>query len=57
VLSSFQSSLRRGKPDGGGASYFKALPGSFFHLVGRPESDTQRYDLNSIEFKETGTER
>jgi len=33
--------------------YFKELPGSFFHLVGRPESDAARYDLKAIEFKET----
>ncbi len=34
-------------------SYFKELPGSFFHLVGRPERDAERYDLKAIEYKET----
>lgn len=34
-------------------SYFQELPGSFFHLVGRPESDARRYDLKAIEYKET----
>jgi len=34
-------------------SYFKELPGSFFQLVGRPESDAERYDLKAIEYKET----
>ena len=32
---------------------FKELPGCFFHLVGRPEEDANRYDLASIEYKET----
>src|SRR5258708_882214 len=34
-------------------SYFRELPGSFFQLVGRPESDARRYDLKAIEYKET----
>lgn len=32
---------------------FKDLPGCFFHLVGRPESDARRYQLEAIEYKQT----
>ncbi|MCE9529559.1 MAG: Rpn family recombination-promoting nuclease/putative transposase [Planctomycetes bacterium] len=34
-------------------SYFKELPGCFFQLIGRPESDARRYELKAIEYKET----
>ncbi|HEY3788401.1 MAG TPA: DUF2887 domain-containing protein, partial [Urbifossiella sp.] len=33
--------------------FFKELPGSFFHLIGRPEAEAERYELNAIEYKET----
>jgi predicted transposase/invertase (TIGR01784 family) len=33
--------------------FFKELPGCFFQLIGRPEADAKRYDLDSIEYKET----
>ena len=33
--------------------FFKELPGCFFHLIGRPEADAARYELDAIEFKET----
>ena len=33
--------------------FFKELPRCFFHLIGRPESDAQKYDLDAIEYKET----
>ncbi len=33
--------------------FFKELPGCFFHLIGRPEADAERYELDSIEYKET----
>jgi len=33
--------------------YFEAMPGCFFRLVGRPESDANRYELNAIEYKDT----
>ena len=32
---------------------FKELPGCFFHLVGRPDSDAKRFQLDAIEYKET----
>lgn len=33
--------------------FFKELPSCFFHLIGRAESDAQRYELDAIEYKET----
>ena len=32
---------------------FFELPGCFFHLVGRPETDARRYKLEAIEYKST----
>ncbi|HEX3149464.1 MAG TPA: Rpn family recombination-promoting nuclease/putative transposase [Gemmataceae bacterium] len=32
---------------------FKELPGCFFQLIGRPESDAQRFELEAIEYKAT----
>ena len=33
--------------------FFKELPGAFFHLIGRPAADADRYTLDAIEYKET----
>ncbi len=33
--------------------YFEEMPGCFFRLLGRPESDAGRFDLNAIEYKDT----
>ncbi len=33
--------------------YFQEMPRCFFHWIGRPEADAERYDLNAIESKET----
>jgi predicted transposase/invertase (TIGR01784 family) len=33
--------------------FFKELPSCFFQLIGRPETDALRYNLDAIEYKET----
>lgn len=41
------------KPDPIFFRYFREMPRCFFHLIGRPETDVRRYELNAIEYKET----
>ena len=33
--------------------FFEDLPNSFFQMIGRSETEAERYDLNAIEYKET----
>jgi hypothetical protein len=33
--------------------FFKELPSSFFQMIGRPETDPARFELEAIEYKET----